>query len=124
MGLLCSAPLLHNSFTHVSPISSILITPGGPGTPGNTPARIHKDRESAHDPPFVGEDHSTLTSVQILTYNLKVSVRCIAVHHSLSCAGVTTLVPNLDVLYPQVTAAVVALRGQTEGHEENRKGVM
>lgn len=44
-----------------------------------------------------------------LTYNLEVSVCSIAVHHCLSQAGVATFVPNLDILYSQVTAAIVTL---------------
>lgn len=32
---MCSAPFVHWSFTHVSPMSSTRITPGGPGTPGD-----------------------------------------------------------------------------------------
>lgn len=34
-----------------------------------------------------------------LTYNLEVSICSVIVHHGLSCAGVATFVPDLDVLY-------------------------
>lgn len=45
-----------------------------------------------------------------LTYNLEISICCIAVHDCLSRAGVATFMPNLDVHYSQVTAAITILR--------------
>ncbi len=59
-----------------------------------------------------------------LTYNLEISVRRVAVHHCLSRAGVATFVPNLDVLYSQVAAAIVTLndKKQKQGDKKKRMG--
>lgn len=58
-----------------------------------------------------------------LTYNLEISVRRVAVHHCLSCAGIATFVPNLDILYSQVAAAIIILndRKQKEGDKRGRE---
>lgn len=47
-----------------------------------------------------------------LTYNLEVSVCSVAVHHRLSHAGVATFMPNLDILYSQITAAIFTLHNR------------
>lgn len=59
-----------------------------------------------------------------LTHDLEISVRRVAVHRCLSRTGVATFVPNLDVLYSQVAAAIVILnnRKQKQGNEERGAG--
>lgn len=49
-----------------------------------------------------------------LTYNLEISVCRVFVHHCLSRTGVSTFVPNLDILYSQVTAAIVILNNRKQ----------
>lgn len=63
-------------------------------------------------------------SILGLTYNFKISVCYVVVHHSLSRAGVATFVPNLDVLYSQVSAAIITLNNRTIKEDGREKGRM
>lgn len=57
-----------------------------------------------------------------LTYNLEITIGGVVVYDSLSRAGIATFVPNLDILYSQVTDAIFALndRKQSEMREERQ----
>lgn len=63
-------------------------------------------------------------SIRGLTHNFEVSVCCVVVHHRLSRAGVATFVPNLDVLYSQVTAAIITLNHRKIKDDGKEKGRM
>lgn len=49
-----------------------------------------------------------------LTYNLEVGIRCGIVDYSLSCAGVATFMPDLNIHDPQVTSAICTLNSKMQ----------
>lgn len=53
-------------------------------------------------------------SVTIQTYNFQICICRVTVHHCLSCARVAPFMPDLDILYSQVTAAIIALGHQRQ----------
>lgn len=59
-------------------------------------------------------------STAALTHNFEVRVGRVTVHHRLCLARVAAFMPNLDILYSQVTSAIFVLRNKIIKKNERR----